>query len=62
VVADVDTTGLNVFADRLVAIGAVRVARGRIERGSACYRALRRPEASSTTARDSAKAAPAASD
>lgn len=46
-IADTETTGLNVFADRLVAIGAVRVVRARIELSSAFYRVLRQPEASS---------------
>jgi DNA polymerase-3 subunit epsilon len=46
VVVDVESSGLNVFADRLIAIGAVRVERGAIDIGSAFYRVLRQPEAS----------------
>ena len=46
VVVDVESSGLDVFADRLIAIGAVRVERGTIDLGGAFYRVLRQPEAS----------------
>lgn len=46
VVVDVESSGLNVFADRLIAIGAVRVDRGAIDLGGAFYRVLKQPEAS----------------
>lgn len=46
VVVDVESSGLNVHADRLIAIGAVRVARGVIDIGGAFYRVLRQRQSS----------------
>jgi DNA polymerase-3 subunit epsilon len=46
VVVDVESSGLDVFADRLIAIGAVRVEQGYIDLGSAFYQVLRQPESS----------------
>jgi DNA polymerase-3 subunit epsilon len=46
VVVDVESSGLNVFSDRLIAIGAVRVDCGAIDLGGAFYRVLKQPEAS----------------
>jgi DNA polymerase-3 subunit epsilon len=43
---DVESSGLNVFTDHLIAIGAVRIVQGRIDLGSAFYRVLRQPESS----------------
>ena len=47
VVADVESTGLDLRTDRLIAIGAVTVEAGRIALGRAFYRVLRQPAASS---------------
>lgn len=46
VVVDVESSGLDVFADRLIAIGAVRVEQGHVDLGSAFYHVLRQPESS----------------
>jgi DNA polymerase-3 subunit epsilon len=48
VVVDVEATGLNVFQDRLIAIGAVRLSGGRIGAADAFYRVLRQDRASDT--------------
>jgi DNA polymerase-3 subunit epsilon len=47
VVADVESTGLDMRTDRLIAIGAVTVEAGRIDLGGAFYKVLRQPVASS---------------
>lgn len=47
VVADVESTGLDMRADRLIAIGAVTVEAGRIDLGRAFYAVLRQGTASS---------------
>jgi DNA polymerase-3 subunit epsilon len=47
VVADVESTGLDLRNDRLIAIGAVTVEAGRIDIGRSFYRVLRQPESSS---------------
>jgi DNA polymerase-3 subunit epsilon len=47
VVADVESTGLDMRRDRLIAIGAVTVQNGRIELGRSFYRVLGQPHASS---------------
>jgi DNA polymerase III subunit epsilon len=47
VVADVESTGLDMRTDRLIAIGAVTVEAGRIELGRSFYKVLRQPAASS---------------
>jgi DNA polymerase-3 subunit epsilon len=47
VVADVETTGLDLRNDRLIAIGAVTVEAGRIDIGRSFYRVLRQPVSSS---------------
>jgi DNA polymerase-3 subunit epsilon len=47
VVADVESTGLDVQRDRLIAIGAVTVDTARIELGRSFYAVLRQTEASS---------------
>ncbi len=47
VVADVESTGLDMRTDRLIAIGAVTVEAGRIDLGRAFYKVLRQPAASS---------------
>jgi len=47
VVVDVESTGLNVFQDHLIAIGAVLVEGGRIMLDSSFYRVLRQTTASS---------------
>ena len=46
VVVDVESSGLDVFADRLIAIGAVRVERSCIDLSSSFYQVLRQPESS----------------
>lgn len=46
VVVDVETTGLNLARDRLIAIGAVAVSRGRIEVGDSFEIILQQPTAS----------------
>jgi len=46
VVVDVESTGLNVWSDRLIAIGAVRLDRLRIPLAGSFYRVLRQPQAS----------------
>ncbi len=47
VVVDVESSGLNVFQDHLIAIGAVAVEDGRVMLDSSFYRVLRQSEASS---------------
>ena len=47
VVADVESTGLDLRNDRLIAIGAVTVEAGKIILGRSFYRVLRQPESSS---------------
>jgi DNA polymerase-3 subunit epsilon len=47
VVADVESTGLDMRADRLIAIGAVTVEAGRIDLGRSFYSVLRQDAASS---------------
>ena len=47
VVADVESTGLDTFNDRLIAIGAVTIDAGKIEIGRSFYRVLRQAESSS---------------
>jgi DNA polymerase III subunit epsilon len=47
VVADVESTGLDMRTDRLIAIGAVTVEAGRIDLGRSFYKVLRQPAASS---------------
>jgi DNA polymerase-3 subunit epsilon len=47
VVADVESTGLDMRADRLIAIGAVTVEAGRIDLGRSFYKVLRQDAASS---------------
>lgn len=47
VVVDVESTGLNVFQDHLIAIGAVLVEGSRVVLGSSFYRVLRQTRASS---------------
>lgn len=47
VVVDVESSGLNVFRDHLIAIGAVAVEGGRISLGDSFYRVLRQARASS---------------
>ncbi len=47
VVVDVESSGLNVFHDHLIAIGAVAVEGGRISLGDSFYRVLRQARASS---------------
>lgn len=47
VVADVETTGLNPFADQLISIGAVEMIEGRIRLDSGFAVIFRQPEASS---------------
>jgi DNA polymerase-3 subunit epsilon len=47
VVADVETTGLNPFSDRLISIGAVEVTDSRIRLGSGFEVVFRQPQASS---------------
>jgi DNA polymerase-3 subunit epsilon len=47
VVADVESTGLDMQRDRLIAIGAVSVEGARIDLGRSFYRVLRQPESSS---------------
>jgi DNA polymerase-3 subunit epsilon len=47
VVVDVESTGLDLRADRLIAIGAVTIDAGRIDLGRAFYAVLRQPEVSS---------------
>lgn len=46
VVADVETTGLNPFSDRLISIGAVELVAGRIALGSGFEVVFRQPRAS----------------
>lgn len=48
VVADVETSGLDAFNDRLLAIGAVRVEKGRIVIDECFYRVLRQERATDT--------------
>lgn len=45
IVADVETSGLDAFNDRLLAIGAVRVERGRVLLSECFYRVLRQEQA-----------------
>jgi DNA polymerase-3 subunit epsilon len=47
VVADVESTGLDMHNDRLIAIGAVTVEAGKIDIGRSFYKVLRQPESSS---------------
>ena len=47
VVADVESTGLDMRTDRLIAIGAVTVEAGRIDLSRSFYKVLRQPAASS---------------
>jgi len=47
VVVDVETTGLDLRRDRLIAVGAVTVEAARIDLGRSFYRVLRQTEASS---------------
>lgn len=47
VVVDVESTGLDVRRDRLIAIGAVAVVDGRVDLADAFHRILRQPAASS---------------
>lgn len=44
IVADVETSGLDAFNDRLLAIGAVRVERGRVLLGECFYRVIRQEQ------------------
>lgn len=46
-VVDVESTGLDVRSDRLIAIGAVAIVDGRVDFGDAFYRVLKQTEASS---------------
>jgi len=48
VVADVESTGLDLSRDRLIAIGAVRVSAARLRLGEPFHAVLRQPQASST--------------
>lgn len=45
IVADVETSGLDAFNDRLLAMGAVRVENGRVLLGESFYRVLRQEQA-----------------
>jgi DNA polymerase III subunit epsilon len=47
VIADVETTGLDMQRDHLIAIGAVAIQAGRVVPADAFYKVLRQPQASS---------------